>query len=147
MRRARAPGIIAVDDEFTSDPSNQRGMTESGKARARGDMRDSMFFHASMRLPPEDASIPLRVRNLSAGGLMADCTAMVEQGREVEVGLRNLGVVPGRIAWVRDDQIGITFLNRIDPRLARKPVGMHGGKTTLLRPAVSVERRPGLKTK
>ena len=133
---------MAVDDEFASDPFNQPGATH-----ARGDMRDSMFLQASMSLPPDDAAIPLRVRNLSAGGLMADCPVMVEQGQDVEVGLRNIGVVPGRIAWVRDQQIGIAFLNRIDPRVARKPVGTRATETMLVKPAGQVERRPGLRIK
>ena len=133
-------GDIAVDEEFASDPPNQLGTT-----RVRGDIRDSMFLHASMKLPPDDAPIALRVRNLSAGGMMADCSAIVEQGREVEVELRNIGIVPGRIAWVRENQIGITFLNRIDPRVARKRVGLHDRETMLVRGNRYVERRPGLK--
>ena len=133
---------IAVDDEFASDPFNQ-----PGTAQARGDMRDSMFLHATMKLATEDTAIPLRVRNLSAGGLMADCTALVEQGQDVEIGLRNIGNVPGRIAWVRDNQIGVAFLNRIDPRVARKPVGTHATETMLVKPVGYIERRPGLKIK
>lgn len=131
-----------MDEEFESDRSNQPGM-----AHARGDMRDSMFLHASMRLASEDAPVALRVRNLSAGGLMADCPVAVEQGQQVEVALRNIGTVPGRIAWVRGNQIGVSFLNRIDPKVARKPVGTHATEAMLVRVHHPIERRPGLKIK
>ncbi len=131
-----------MDDEFASDPFNQ-----AGTAHARGDMRDSMFLHASMRLAADGEAVPLRVRNLSAGGLMADCPVKVEQGEDVEVSLRNVGVVPGRIAWAREQQIGVAFLSRIDPRVARRPVGTHASETMLIKPVGQAERRPGLKIK
>lgn len=131
-----------MDDEFASDPFNQPGTTH-----ARGDMRDSMFLQASMQVSPDSEAVPLRVRNLSAGGLMADCPTAVEPGQEVQVGLRNIGVVPGRIAWVNDNQIGVAFLNRIDPRVARRPVGTHASEAMLVKSAGYIERRPGLKIK
>lgn len=131
-----------MDDEFESDPFNQ-----PAAAQARDDMRDSMLLHATMRLATDDAPVPLRVRNLSAGGLMADCPVSVQPGQDVEVGLRNIGNVPGRITWVRESQIGISFLNRINPKIARKPVGTHATETMLVRTAIQIERRPGLKIK
>ena len=131
-----------MHDELVTDP-----FIQSGAPDARGDMRDSMFLHASMQLPPDDAPVPLRIRNLSAGGMKADCAAVLHQGQEVIVGLRNVGVVPGRIVWVGDQQIGVAFRHRIDPRVARKPVGTHAADAALVRRTSYTERRPGLKVK
>ena len=88
----------------------------------------------------------MRVRNLSAGGLMADCTLPVAQGQAVEVELRNVGVVPGEIIWTRGQQIGVAFANRIDPRAARKPVGTHATETMLVKRSSQPARRPGLRS-
>lgn len=65
----------------------------------------------------------LRVRNLSAGGLMADRAPDLPVGIEVEVVLRGIGDVSGAVTWTRRGQVGIMFSGSIDPRRARKPVG------------------------
>jgi hypothetical protein len=46
----------------------------------------------------------------------------------VEVEVRGVGWVSGRIAWATDGRVGIAFDTPIDPLLARKPVG--GGTQT-----------------
>jgi len=86
----------------------------------------------------------LRIRNISAGGLMADCNAALATGQEVELEIRNIGIVPGRIAWADGHRIGVAFDAAIDPQLARKPVGTHATESMLVRrPSLRV-RRPGL---
>ena len=129
-----------MDEELGSDLESQRVARHQ-----RSEMRDSMLLHAVMRVTPDSPPVPLRVRNLSAGGLMAECNANVEQGQPVEVQLRNVGTVGGEIAWVRGQHIGIAFLNRIDPRLARKPVGTHSTESMLVKAPGQRARRPGLR--
>lgn len=129
-----------MDEELGSDQESQRAIRHQ-----RGEMRDSMLLHAVMRLTAEGPAVALRVRNLSAGGLMAECSAMVEQGQSVEVELRNVGTVGGKIAWVRGQHIGIAFGSRIDPRVARKPVGTHKSDSMLVKAPVDRSRRPGLR--
>ncbi|MDQ2878091.1 MAG: PilZ domain-containing protein, partial [Pseudomonadota bacterium] len=68
----------------------------------------------------------VRVRNLSAGGLMVEYPHPVEQGTLVEVDVRGIGPVDGRVAWFTAGRLGIAFDKPIDPRQARKPVsGAH----------------------
>jgi hypothetical protein len=40
----------------------------------------------------------------------------------VEVDLRNVGPVPGRIVWVGDGKFGIAFDRAVNPQLVRRQV-------------------------
>lgn len=91
-------------------------------ATQRNNSRDSLFLVAKLTvtgLPAEQ----VRVRNLSAGGLMAEYPSPIEPGTTVLIDLRGIGEIRGRIAWATDGRIGIAFDNPIDPLKARKPVG------------------------
>ncbi len=101
--------------------SKSRG--EHAGRRSKG--RDSLFLMATIRkaAEPEREEIPVRVRNLSDVGLMADYLDVAEEGEAVTVEVRGIGKVAGKVAWVRQGQIGITFDSAVDPLLARKPVG------------------------
>lgn len=129
-----------MDNETQPESASQRAVRHQ-----REDVRDSLLLQAPMRYAPEAPTVLLRVRNLSAGGMMADCTVPVEPGQAVEVDIRNIGAVSGRIAWARKGQIGIAFDNRIQPRLARSPVGTHAADSRLLRQPNERQRRPGLR--
>jgi|KBSSwiStaDraftv2_1062776.scaffolds.fasta_scaffold95969_3 hypothetical protein len=86
------------------------------------DARDSVFLHATVSLSDGSVSDVFRIRNISKGGLMAEGPIVFEQGLEVDVDLRNIGRVHGRIAWAEERRFGLTFDHAIDPMLARKPV-------------------------
>lgn len=91
-------------------------------AKQRNDSRDSLFLAAKLTvagLPAEQ----VRVRNLSAGGLMAEYPSPIDAGTPVKIELRGVGEVIGRIAWATDGRIGIAFASQINPMLARKPIG------------------------
>lgn len=92
-----------------------------GKRRAG---RDSLFLCATIRRPcdPEGDLPPVRVRNLSAVGMMADYDEAVECGDRVVATLRGLGSVVGEVIWVRRGQIGIAFDSEVDPIKARRPM-------------------------
>ncbi|HEY0622236.1 PilZ domain-containing protein [Sphingomonas sp.] len=93
------------------DPSSQRTAA-----------RDSLLLSAQLRVTgaPETT---VRVRNLSAGGLMAEYAQPVPIGTPVEIDVRGVGWVSGRIAWSAEGRVGIAFDSEIDPMAARKPVG------------------------
>jgi hypothetical protein len=55
----------------------------------------------------------IRVRNMSAGGLMADCSRCPPVGEEVKVELSNQSI-PARVVWLRDGLIGLKFDNNVD---------------------------------
>ena len=66
----------------------------------------------------------MRVRNLSPGGLMIELRKILATGTEVSLDLRGIGTVDGKVAWCTEGRIGIALNETIDPRAARKPVGV-----------------------
>lgn len=92
--------------------------------------RDSLFLLAQVRVDGADQAYRVKVRNLSAGGMMAETGDMrVMRGTPVTVELRNIGEVQGSIAWVQGDRFGIAFAQEIDPQLARAPMASQPGNS------------------
>jgi hypothetical protein len=85
--------------------------------------RDSLFLMADVRLDGNSESHRVKVRNLSAGGMMAESDMTVVRGARVTVDLRNLPSVTGSVAWVQENRFGVAFAQEIDPRAPRTPVG------------------------
>lgn len=81
--------------------------------------RDSLFVMAGLRLAGQSREHRIKVRNLSAGGLMAEGALRVARGTAVCVEVRNIGWVDGNVAWVQDNRFGIAFDKDIDPLEAR----------------------------
>lgn len=99
-------------------------MSAIGNIETRQDGRDSLLLLAQVRVEGRGVAGRVKVRNLSAGGMMAEGEMEVARGESVEVELRNLGWVRGSVAWKQGDRFGIAFVDEIDPRDARAPV--HG---------------------
>lgn len=97
-------------------------------AAARSGSRDSLLLAAQLRFTGESETHAVRIRNLSAGGLMAEFAEPVEVGQRLEVEVRNIGWVKGRVAWATDGRLGVAFDREVNPLAARKPVGK-GRKT------------------
>lgn len=107
--------------------------------------RDSLFVMADLRLDGQPHDYRVKVRNLSAGGMMAEGTVQVMRGTVVWVNIRNIGWVEGCVAWVQDNRFGVAFREEIDPKVARVPVqpGDHTPrfvKPPLLQPGQDVGR-------
>jgi hypothetical protein len=85
--------------------------------------RDSLFLMADVRLEGDATAYRVKVRNLSAAGMMADGELPVMRGSRVTVELRNLSPVAGSVAWVQDQRFGIAFAHEIDPKAPRTQVG------------------------
>lgn len=83
--------------------------------------RDSLFLLAEVQLAGSASEYPVKVRNLSAGGMMAEGTVPVVPGSRLRVNLRNIGWIDGGVAWVQDNRFGIAFDNEIDPISVRAP--------------------------
>jgi hypothetical protein len=95
-----------------------------GAAEAnRNEDRDSLFLKAILRFPTSDVEGEVRIRNLSAGGLMAEAPVRVARGEKVEINLRTIGWISGSVAWVTEGRLGIAFDYPIDPKAARNSVG------------------------
>jgi len=90
--------------------------------------RDSLFLMARLRVEGDPSGVEhrVKVRNLSAGGMMAEGRFKVARGAFVNIELRNIGWVEGSVAWKQEDRIGIAFIEEIDPLQARAsvPVGI-----------------------
>lgn len=83
--------------------------------------RDSLFLLAQLRVDGQDVVHRVKVRNLSAGGMMAEGEARVTRGCLVMVELRNVGWVEGSVAWKQGNRFGIAFVTEIDPVVVRGP--------------------------
>lgn len=88
----------------------------------RGMDRDSLLLKAILRFPNTKEERPVRIRNLSAGGLMAEIPIGLVRGERIEINLHSIGWISGHIAWVTDGRAGIAFDHPINPRDVRKPV-------------------------
>ncbi|HEY0595745.1 PilZ domain-containing protein [Sphingopyxis sp.] len=95
---------------------------EEVAALSRGADRDSLFMQASLILPGQSDPVVVRVRNLSAGGMLAEAKARIAQDATVEVELRNVGQVPGRVVWAGEGKFGIAFDRPVDPQAVRRQV-------------------------
>ncbi|MGF7155910.1 PilZ domain-containing protein [Novosphingobium gossypii] len=89
--------------------------------------RDSLFLMADLRVDGLDGDFRIKVRNLSAGGMMGEGTVRVVRGTVVSVNIRNIGWVEGSVAWVQDNRFGVAFREDIDPRMARGQAGSATG--------------------
>jgi PilZ domain len=89
----------------------------------RGNNRDSLLVKATLRFPSSGDEGEVRVRNISSGGLMAEAPLRVPRGDVVEVKLRNIGWVTGKVAWVAETRFGISFDYPIDPKATHQSIG------------------------
>jgi hypothetical protein len=113
-------------------------------ARQRTDPRESMMLMATMvAASTPDEPIQLRVRNLSAGGLMGESVRKLAKGERVELELRGIGQVLGEIAWCGGGKVGVRFDRPIDPKATRKQVGTGIANSRMIIPPEY--RRPGLR--
>lgn len=126
-----------MSSPFFPDPAKATALNAPGD-RARD--RDSLLLKANVRLVETDTHIETRVRNLSAGGMMVEGVAKVVRGDVVEVELRNVGWVGGKVAWVTENRFGVAFDYPIDPKIVRKPVGQNNSAITVHH--TTAERRP-----
>lgn len=114
--------------------------TADGKRQAK---RDSLFLRARLSIAG-DPPIDVRVRNLSAGGMLVDIDGLVTPGDAVEGELRGVGPISGMVARVAPRQAGIAFDEAIDPTRARTPTGARTMTPAYL--MVAETKRPPLRT-
>lgn len=103
---------------------------DADEASKRDTPRDSMFLQAVLHAQTGGRSdVSVRVRNLSAGGLMAESDTPVVTADKIILEIRNVGKVSGNVVWVRKNRFGVSFDSAIDPKLARLPVGGRKSKS------------------
>jgi len=96
---------------------------EEDFVQQRKSTRDSLFLLATLSTSGPAGEISVRVRNLSAGGMMVETPTPLGKDEFVICELRGIGRVGGRIAWAAPGRLGVMFDHEVDPRDARKPVG------------------------
>ncbi len=121
-------------DQFPYDPLTALSADDFTGQRAGS--RDSLMLTAQFRVAgrPDEQ---VRVRNLSSGGLMAEYGHQIERSTQVEIEVRGVGWVSGRIAWAAEGRVGVAFDHEIDPMLARKPVGQGKGTPHFVKPIIT----------
>ena len=90
----------------------------------RGNKRDSMYLKADVLCRLTEHRFDIVVRNISAGGLLADTPQELAIGAAVLVTIRKIGDVPGKVVWSQPGRFGIAFDVTIDPQAVRLPVKM-----------------------
>ena len=87
---------------------------EGGELRTA--VRRRVLMRATMRLQGQGEEWPLTVKDLSSTGMKARAPVATFPGSRVEIGLPNIGWVPGEIVRIEsEDAIGIRFAAVIDP--------------------------------
>ena len=84
--------------------------------------RDSLLLKAVLRFSNAQEEREVRIRNLSAGGLMAEVPNGLSRGERIDVSIQNIGWVGGHVTWTIDGRIGVAFDKVINPKDARIPV-------------------------
>jgi len=84
--------------------------------------RHSLFLTAQCDLPQSRQQGRVRLRNVSAQGLMAEGLIRPDVGEPVVLMLRNIGRVEGMVAWARGDRFGVVLATDIEAQavLARE---------------------------
>ena len=84
--------------------------------------RDSLLLKAVLRFSNAQEEHEVRIRNLSAGKLMAEVPNRLSRGERIDVKIQNIVWVGGHVAWAIDGRIGVAFDKVINPKDARIPV-------------------------
>jgi hypothetical protein len=133
---------MSFHDKIGTEPAP----AQEGEGARKVD-RDSLFMAGHLFLEGSTDPIDVRIRNLSAGGLMAEPNTSVANGQAVRIELRNLGLVSGRVAWANDRQFGIAFDSPIDPKIVRRPIGAAEVEKPYTLRKVEHYARPGVNTR
>ena len=108
-------------EQVPTDPIDAESQDQA--TAQRSDPRDSLFLTAKFRIQGESAVEQVRVRNLSAGGLMIELDDPIDPDTPVELEVRGIGRISGKIAWRAVGRAGVAFDKPVDPKKARKPIG------------------------
>ncbi len=103
----------------------EHSVISSGESQ-REQNRDSLFMGAKITIGTSPVAVSTVIRNLSAGGVMIDSPVGLKKGDRVVTHLRNLGEVPGDVAWVHNGRAGVMFDFRIEPDDVRSTIKRTG---------------------
>lgn len=81
---------------------------------ARNLARENLFLLADLWIESEPESHRIKVRNLSAGGMMGEGRVPVVRGHRIRVNLAGSGEVNGTVAWVQETRFGVAFDSEVN---------------------------------
>lgn len=88
--------------------------TSSQPMMAFREQRHSVMLQATLSCGDGGAA-SARVRNISGGGMMAECRFRGVEGDRILISMRGLGELEGAVAWTRHNRIGVIFDEPVDP--------------------------------
>lgn len=124
----RKPASSAVDDESAFESTSFSLSTAVPRPGERLDDRVLPMLRLAKMTTARGEQL-LRVRNVSAGGLMAETVAVTEVGEPVSIEMSSQKI-PASVVWTRDGMIGLKFDQNVDlgellagrkPRLGFRP--------------------------
>lgn len=92
--------------------------TVENRQRIRSGVQQDAQIRIGEHLDAELAQHTVTIRNLSAGGVMAEGAVPVMNGCAIAIHIAPHGWIEGRIAWIQDNRFGIAFAEPIDPSAA-----------------------------
>ena len=110
--RRKEPRITNVDDGTFGSTTFSLSTAVPRPSERRADERIIPMLRVAKLTGPSGEQL-IRVRNVSAGGLMAEAAQPVSIGETVEVELSSQKI-PGSVVWVRDGTVGVKFDQTVD---------------------------------
>lgn len=92
--------------------------TVENRQRIRSGVQQDAQIRIGAQLDADPAQHTVTIRNLSAGGVMAEGAVPVMNGCAISIHITPHGWIEGRIAWIQDHRFGIAFAEPIDPAAA-----------------------------
>ncbi len=90
----------------------------------RQDARENLTLMADIRIVGRDGDHRIKVRNLSAGGMMGEGPVEVTRGMTVAVQFPNVGWAEGSIMWVQADRFGVAFCDEINLQVVQAGIAV-----------------------
>jgi len=110
--RRKEPRVTDVDDGTFGSTTFSLSTAVPRPSERRSDERVAPTLRVAKLEGPSGDQL-IRVRNVSAGGLMGEAGQPVTVGDDVTVELSSQKI-PGSIVWIRDGTVGVKFDQNID---------------------------------
>ena len=113
IRRKSGPALEGGSDAVFESTTVSSSTAVPWPAERRGDERVSAMLRVGKLTDASGEQQLIRVKNLSAGGLMAIVTKVPEVGQHVDIELSSQKI-PASVVWTREDLVGLKFDQDVD---------------------------------
>ena len=111
--RRRPARMLGQQDEAFETTSFSLSTAVPRPEERRDDARVMAMLRVAKLVEEEGREQLIRIRNVSAGGLMAEVGFGIEVGSAVHVEL-NAQMVPATVVWTREQTVGMKFHHNVD---------------------------------